>query len=78
MITSKDRYKTTIITDWGAFIWIVMLFGLKNVPPTYQQVVNMAFHEYLRVFMKSFLDDYNVFKDFKTHLTKLQLCFDKC
>ncbi len=37
----------------------------------------MAFCEYLSVFMKLFLDDFNVFNDFKTHLTKLQLCFDK-
>jgi len=35
MITLKDRYKTTFIIDFGAFIWVVMPFGLKNVPPTY-------------------------------------------
>jgi len=36
MIMLKDRYKTTFIIDWGTFVWIVMPFGLKNVPPTYQ------------------------------------------
>jgi hypothetical protein len=39
---------------------------------------NMAFKEYLGVFMKLFLDDFNVFSDFKTHMVKLWLCFDKC
>jgi hypothetical protein len=39
--------------------------------------MNMAFQEYLKVFMKSFLDDFSVFNDLKTHLAKLQLCFDK-
>ncbi len=39
--------------------------------------MNMAFHEYLKVFMKSFLDDFSVFSGLKTHLAKLQLCFDK-
>ncbi len=78
MITTKYKYKTTFIIDWGVFVWIVIPFGLKNVPPTYQQIVSMAFHEYFRVFMKLFLDDYSVFNDLKTHLTKLQLCFDKC
>jgi len=29
------------------------------------------------MFMKLFLDDFNVFSDLDTHLTKLQLCFDK-
>jgi hypothetical protein len=37
----------------------------------------MAFCEYLGMLMKLFLDDFNVFSDFKTHLAKLQLCFDK-
>jgi hypothetical protein len=38
----------------------------------------MAFCEYLGVFMKLFLDDFNVFGDFKMHLAKFLLCFDKC
>jgi hypothetical protein len=33
--------------------------------------MSMAFHEYLNVFMKLFLDDFNVFSDFKTQLVKL-------
>jgi hypothetical protein len=37
----------------------------------------MAFREYLGVFMKLFLDEFNVCNDFKTHLAKLWLCFDK-
>ncbi len=34
-ITPKDIYKTTFVIDWGAFIWKVMSFGIKNGPPTY-------------------------------------------
>jgi hypothetical protein len=55
-----------------------MPLGLKNVPLTYQRTINMAFCEYLKVSMKLFLDDFNVFNDLKMHLAKLQLCFDKC
>jgi hypothetical protein len=55
-----------------------MPFGLKNAPPTYQRVVSMAFKEYLGIFMKLFLDNFNVFNDRNTHLQKLHLCFDKC
>jgi hypothetical protein len=62
----------------GVFVWLVMPFGLKNVPPTYQRVVNMAFKEYLGVFVKLFLDDFSVFSDLKTHPAKLLLCFSKC
>jgi hypothetical protein len=35
MITSKDEKKIAFITNWGAFVGIVMPFGLKNVPVTY-------------------------------------------
>jgi hypothetical protein len=29
----------------GAFVWVVMPFGVKDGPPTYQRVVTKAFHE---------------------------------
>ncbi len=76
-IILKYKYKITFIIDWGTFVWIVMPFKLKNVLPIYQWAMNMAFHEYLEVFINSFLDDFNVFIDLKMHLAKLWLCFDK-
>ncbi len=36
-ITLKDQYKTAFVTNWGAFVRVVMLFGVKNKPPTYQK-----------------------------------------
>jgi hypothetical protein len=38
----------------------------------------MVFKDYLGVFVKLFLDDFSMFNDLNTNLTKLQLCFDKC
>jgi hypothetical protein len=55
-----------------------MPFGVKNGPPTYQKVVTKAFHEYIDVFMKIFLDDFTVFSDMSTHLENLIKCFLKC
>jgi len=78
MITLENKYKIAFLINWGGFFCIVMPFGLKNAPPTYQWVVNTTFKDYLGVFMKLFLDDINVFSDLNTRLTKLQLCFDKC
>jgi hypothetical protein len=34
-IAPEDIYKTAFVIDWGIFIWKVMLFGVKNGPPTY-------------------------------------------
>jgi len=78
MIALKDRYKIAFITNYEAFVWVVMLFGLKNAPPTYQQAVSTTFKDYLRMFMKLFLDDFSMFNNLDTHLPKLWLCFDKC
>jgi hypothetical protein len=71
MIASKDKYKTTFITNWGTFVWVIMLFGLKNAPPTYQQVISTTFKDYLGMFMKLFLDDFSVLSNLEIHLPKL-------
>jgi hypothetical protein len=71
-IAPKNHYKMAFITNWGAFVWVVMPFGLNNAPPTYQIVVNKAFKDYLDDFMKLFLDDFTVFNDLDTYLSKLQ------
>ena len=42
-IHKNDRYKTAFITEWGAYVWVVMPFDLKNAPPTYQRIVNQIF-----------------------------------
>jgi hypothetical protein len=55
-----------------------MPFGVKNGPPTYQRVVTKAFHKYIDVFMKIFLDDFTIFNDMSIHLEKLIKCFLKC
>ncbi len=44
-----------------------MPFGLKNVPPTYQQTMSITFKDYFGVFMKLFLDGLNVFNDLNNH-----------
>jgi hypothetical protein len=55
-----------------------MSFGVKNGPPTYQRAITKAFHEYIDIFMKIFLDDFTIFNDLSTHLKKLSKCFLKC
>jgi hypothetical protein len=55
-----------------------MPFEVKNGPTIYQQVVTKAFHEYIDVFMKIFLNNFIVFSDLSIHLEKLRKCFLKC
>jgi hypothetical protein len=46
-------------------------FGVKNGPSTYQCAINKAFHEYIDLFMKLFLDDFIVFSTMDMHFNKL-------
>ncbi len=40
-IVTKNRYKATFVIDWGAFVWMVMPFGVKNGPLTFQRIVTL-------------------------------------
>jgi len=46
-IALEDQHKSTFVTDWGAFVWVVMPFGVKNGLPTYQKVVTKTFQNTL-------------------------------
>ncbi len=67
-ITPKDLHKITFVTDWGAFVWVVMPFNAKNGLPTYQKAIIKSFHEYIDVFTKIFLDDFIVLMTYQLTL----------
>ncbi len=62
----------------GTFVWVVMPFGVKNGPPTYQRVVTKTSCDCIDVFMKIILDDFIIFNDLLIHLEKIFKCFFKC
>ncbi len=66
------------MTNWGVFVWVVMPFGVKNGPPTYQRVVTKAFCEYIDVLMKIFFNDFIFFNDMSTHFEKMKKYLLKC
>ena len=59
-LAPEDREKTTFITEWGAFYYLVMPFGLCNAPATFQRAMMAIFAEYLQKFMAIFVDDFTV------------------
>jgi hypothetical protein len=38
-IALKDQYKTTFVTNWGSFVWVIIPFRVKKGPSTYQKAV---------------------------------------
>jgi hypothetical protein len=56
-MAEEDQEKTAFVTEWGVFVVVVMMFGLKTAPATFQQIIMEIFEEYIPGFMQVFLDD---------------------
>ena len=70
----EDQEKTTFVTEWGVFVVVVMMFGLKSAPATFQRVIQEIFAKYIPAFMQVFLDDFAVYNRKSEHFEHLQLC----
>jgi hypothetical protein len=62
----------------GLFEWVVMMFGLKNAGATYQQAMNLIFHDLLGVILEICIDDV-VIKSagFEDHLADLCMALER-
>jgi hypothetical protein len=62
----------------GLFEWFVMTFGLKNAGAMYQRVMNLIFHDLLRVLMEVYIYDIVVKSvGFKEHMADLKLSLER-
>ena len=68
----NDEYKIAFITKCGAFVFIIMSFGLKNGPPAFSKMASKIFEPYLSSFMRVFMDDFNVFGSKAMHHSHLR------
>ena len=67
-IKEGQEWLTVFNTRHGQFKYLVMLFGLCNVPGTFQSYINNSLHEYLDVFCTAYLDDVLIYStDEKEH-----------
>ena len=73
-----NQEKTVFITEWGVFVAVVMMFGLKTAPATFQRIISEVLGEYIPAFVQVFLDDFAVYGMRKDHLHHLQLCLERC
>ena len=46
-----DQEKTAFVTEWGVFVIVVMMFGLKTAPTTFQRILMEIFDDYIPAFM---------------------------
>ncbi|KAA0041960.1 reverse transcriptase [Cucumis melo var. makuwa] len=77
-IAKGDESKTTCVTRYGTFEFLVMAFGLTNAPATFCTLMNQVFHEYLDKFVVVYLDDIVVYSTtMEEHRDHLQKVFQK-
>ena len=60
-IASEDQEKKTFTYPYGTFAFRRMLFGLCNVPATFQRCMMAIFSDMVEEIMKVLMDDFSVF-----------------
>jgi len=53
----EDMEKTTFITPWGTYCYMVMPFGLRNAGATYQRETVALFHDMMHKEIEVYVDD---------------------
>jgi hypothetical protein len=74
-IRPSDIPKTTFITKYGLYEFMVMSFGLTNAPTYFMYLMNSVFMDYLDKFMVVFIDDILIYsqneQEHEEHLRKV-------
>ena len=74
-IVEGDKAKTTFVTWYRSFEFLMVPFGLTNAPATFCILMNDVFHDFIDCFVVVYLDDIVVYneslKDYVSHLRQV-------
>ena len=74
-VAEGDEAKTTCVTQYGSFEFLVMLFGLTNTLATFYNLMNDVLFDFLDSFIVVYLDDIMIYsptlEDQMVHLEKV-------
>ncbi|KAH9247781.1 hypothetical protein BASA81_014621 [Batrachochytrium salamandrivorans] len=72
-IKEGDESKTSFITKYGQFEFLVMPFGLANAPAQFQRMMNSLFRDVIGKHVLVYLDDIVIYSDnMSDHFTQVQ------
>ena len=77
-IAKEDYHKTTFVSEWDCFQYIVIPFGLKNAPAIFSWVVVAAFKYFIQKFLHVYMYVWKVYGMIRDHLENRQLMLERC
>ena len=77
-IAEGDEPKTTMVTRYGFYEFLIMSFGLTNAPATFCNLLNDVFYDYIDQFVVIYLDDIVIYSDsLEEHQEHLKMVFKR-
>lgn len=77
-VAEGDKSKTTCVTRYGSYEFLVMSFGLTNAPATFCNLMNDVFSDYVDCFVIVYLDDIVIYSEsLEDHLSHLRMVFSR-
>ena len=78
MIVKEDQNKTTFAMKWGCFQYMIIPFGLKNVPTIFSKIVVASVKYFIHKFLEVYFDDWTIFGLTKDHIESLRMMLECC
>ena len=75
LVKEEEQFKIAFTTPYGSYVYVRIPFGFINTGATFQQSMDVAFHEYINKFMVVQQDDITTYskraEDHCRHLEKI-------